>query len=41
MRAQAGKWLGILILILMVITGIGGFLKVGVPAKPAAVTVAN
>lgn len=41
MRAQSGKWLGILILALVVITGIGGFLKVGVPAKPAAATASN
>ncbi len=34
LRANAGKWLGVLILITAIVSGIGGFLKVGVPANP-------
>ena len=34
LRANAKKWLGILVLLLTVITAIGGYLKVGVPANP-------
>ena len=34
LRANAGKWLGVLILITAIISGIGGFLKVGVTSTP-------
>ncbi len=36
LRANAGKWLGVLILITVIVSGIGGFLKVGVPANPVS-----
>jgi hypothetical protein len=34
LRANAGKWLGVLILLTAIISGIGGFLKVGVSPTP-------
>ncbi len=34
LRANAGKWLGVLILITAIISGIGGYLKVGVAPTP-------
>ena len=34
LRANAKKWLGVLILLTAIISGIGGFLKVGVEANP-------
>ena len=37
LREDAKKWLGILVLILTVITALGGYLKVGVPANPEPV----
>ncbi len=37
LRANAKKWLVVLIAITAIISGIGGFLKVGVPAKPVFV----
>ena len=36
LRANAKKWLGVLILLTAIISGIGGFLKVGVPANPVS-----
>ena len=36
LRANAGKWLGVLILITAIISGIGGFLKVGVAPTPVS-----
>ncbi len=36
LRANAGKWLGVLIVLTAIISGIGGFLKVGVTPTPTA-----
>lgn len=38
LRENARKWLGILIALLALISGIGGYLKVGVPAHSAVTT---
>ena len=37
LRANAGKWLGVLIAITALVSGIGGYLKVEVPANPVSV----
>ena len=37
LRANAGKWLGVLIAITALVSGIGGFLKVDVEANPVRV----
>jgi hypothetical protein len=35
LRENAKKWLGVLIAITAIVSGIGGYLKVGVPTNPA------